>query len=85
MPPKRVNTAVEPSQIPKRSTVIDGKQTSISLEDEFYEAAKHIAKADGMTFKALVNRLDRTRGDKNLSSAVRLYVLKHYQARLASK
>jgi predicted DNA-binding ribbon-helix-helix protein len=61
----------------KRSIVIAGHQTSISLEDEFWKRLKAIAKARGRTLSQLVAEIDKERGKGNLSSAIRVFVLRH--------
>jgi len=52
-----------------------GHKTSISLEDEFWNSLKEIARERGMTFAALVAAIDADRQHANLSSAIRLFVL----------
>lgn len=62
----------------KRSVMIAGHATSISLEEAFWRALKEIADAEGLSVNALVTRIDRERGSDgpgNLSSAIRVYVL----------
>jgi predicted DNA-binding ribbon-helix-helix protein len=63
------------SQVIKRSVVIDGHKTSISLEDAFWSSLKAIAQAQGATVAQTVTTIDGTRMQGNLSSAVRLFVL----------
>ena len=63
------------SQVMKRSVVIDGHKTSISLEDAFWSSLKAIAQAQGVTVGQTVATIDGTRKQTNLSSAVRLFVL----------
>ena len=63
------------SQVIKRSVMIDGHKTSISLEDEFWNSLKAIAQAQGATVAKTVTAIDETRKQGNLSSAVRLFVL----------
>lgn len=63
----------------KRSLSIAGHRTSISLEDEFWEALKEIAALQGQPVSALVVEVDSSRGDLNLSSALRLHALAHYR------
>ncbi len=58
----------------KRSVVIDGHRTSVSLEPEFWEALGTLAREEGVSVNALVARIDRMRTG-NLSSAIRVYVL----------
>ena len=64
------------SPIVKRSIVLAGHKTSITLEDQFWESLKDIAKSKQMTLAQLVSSVDLDRGHANLSSAVRLFVLK---------
>ncbi|MGB8281161.1 MAG: ribbon-helix-helix domain-containing protein [Pseudolabrys sp.] len=63
------------SAIIKRAIMIDGHKTSISLEDAFWSSLKEIAHAEGATVSELVAKIDETRKQGNLSSAVRLFVL----------
>ena len=66
------------SQIVKRSIVIAGHKTSVSLEDAFWKALKEIAAGRNMTLSELVGAIDAERRHGNLSSAVRLFVLDYY-------
>ena len=63
------------SQVVKRSIVIDGHKTSVSLEDAFWTGLREIAQAQDATLSKLVGEIDRTRQQGNLSSAIRLFVL----------
>jgi predicted DNA-binding ribbon-helix-helix protein len=63
------------SQVVKRSVVIDGHKTSISLEDAFWSNLKAIAQTQGATVAQTVTTINETRKQGNLSSAVRLFVL----------
>jgi predicted DNA-binding ribbon-helix-helix protein len=63
----------------KRSIMIDGHRTSVSLEDEFWTAMKSIANRRDVTLTDLIESIDRKRGDGNLSSAIRVFVLAHYR------
>ena len=65
------------SSVVKRSVVIGGHKTSISLEDAFWSHLKDIAHAQRATLSALVAKIDETRQHNNLSSAIRLFVLEH--------
>jgi predicted DNA-binding ribbon-helix-helix protein len=67
------------SSVIKRSIVIDGHKTSVSLEDAFWSDLKEIAHVQGLTLSKLVGRIDGTRQHTNLSSAIRLFVLEHFQ------
>jgi predicted DNA-binding ribbon-helix-helix protein len=63
------------SSIVKRSIVIDGHKTSISLEDAFWTVLKDIAHAECVTVSKVVADIDKKRKLGNLSSALRLFVL----------
>jgi predicted DNA-binding ribbon-helix-helix protein len=63
----------------KRSVIIGGHKTSVSLEDGFWSALKEIAGRRGVTVSHLVASIDHDRQDGNLSSAVRLFVLSFYR------
>jgi predicted DNA-binding ribbon-helix-helix protein len=67
------------STVVKRSIVIAGHRTSISLEDSFWKALKLIAKQRGETLSDIVATIDGKRQDGNLSSAIRVFVLDHYR------
>jgi predicted DNA-binding ribbon-helix-helix protein len=69
------------SPVVKRSIVIAGHKTSVSLEDAFWQALKEIAIARHLTLSDQVAAIDAERQHGNLSSAIRLFVLEHYQAR----
>ncbi|MBX6328064.1 MAG: ribbon-helix-helix domain-containing protein [Pseudolabrys sp.] len=69
------------SPVVKRSIVIAGHKTSVSLEDAFWTSLKEIAAGRGMTLSELVAAIDAKRRHGNLSSAIRLFVLDHYRAR----
>jgi len=66
------------SSIEKRSIVIGGHRTSISLEDAFWNGMKMIAWERKMTLNELVGSIDASREQANLSSAIRLFVLGYY-------
>ena len=68
------------SPVVKRSIVIAGHKTSVSLEDAFWKGLKDIAIARHITLSDLVASIDSGRHHGNLSSAIRLFVLDHYQA-----
>ena len=63
----------------KRSVVVAGHQTSISLEEPFWDALVTLAKAREISLNSLVTEIDRDR-QGNLSSALRVYVLNRLQA-----
>jgi predicted DNA-binding ribbon-helix-helix protein len=65
------------SPVIKRSIIIGGHKTSVSLEDAFWNELKEIAHSQRATVSGLVTQIDDTRQQGNLSSAIRLYVLEH--------
>jgi len=68
------------SPVVKRSIVIAGHKTSVSLEDAFWHGLKEIAAGRKQTLSELVASIDTRRAGGNLSSAIRLVVLEHYRA-----
>ena len=68
------------SPVVKRSIVIAGHKTSVSLEDAFWTGLKEIAKDREMTLSDLVASIDIDRRHGNLSSTIRLLVLDHYRS-----
>ena len=60
----------------KRSVAIAGHRTSVSLEAPFWDALKDMAAARGVSVQALVGEIDAGRGGANLSSAIRVFVLR---------
>jgi predicted DNA-binding ribbon-helix-helix protein len=69
------------SPVVKRSIVIAGHKTSVSLEDAFWRGLKEIAASRHVTLTDLVGAIDTGRQHGNLSSAIRLFVLEFYQVR----
>ena len=67
------------SPVVKRSIVIAGHKTSVSLEDAFWKCLKEIAGNRDVTLSDLVASIDTGRRHGNLSSAIRLFVLEHYR------
>ena len=64
----------------KRSLTIARHRTSVSLEDDFWDALGAIARDEGKSVAALVGEIDKRRSDRahpppSLSAAIRLYVL----------
>jgi len=66
------------SPVQKRSVLINGHKSSVSLEEAFWTALKEIARAKQQTLSDLVSAIDRDRKTGNLSSSLRLYALAHY-------
>jgi len=65
--------------IRKRSVTLAGHRTSVSVEDEFWNELKAIARADGKTVAETLSELDIARAG-NLSSAIRLFILKRLKS-----
>ena len=68
------------TRVIKHSLVIAGHRTSISLEDAFWSELKSVAAARNMSLASLVTEIDSTRGEANLSSAIRVYLFKRVKA-----
>jgi predicted DNA-binding ribbon-helix-helix protein len=68
------------SPVVKRSIVVAGHKTSVSLEEAFWNGMKEISSARGMTLSELVGEIDDNRKQGNLSSAIRLFVLDYYRS-----
>ncbi|MDF2812735.1 MAG: aryl-sulfate sulfotransferase [Microvirga sp.] len=63
------------SGILKRSVAIAGHRTSISLEEPFWELLRQMAEREAVSMQGLIGRIDAERGDQNLSSAIRVFVV----------
>jgi predicted DNA-binding ribbon-helix-helix protein len=68
------------SLVVKRSIIVEGHKTSVSLEQAFWNGLKEIASIRKVTLSELVGSIDSGRDQGNLSSAIRLFVLGHYRA-----
>src|SRR3974390_2150849 len=73
------------SLVVKRSIVVDHHKTSVSLEDDFWNALREIAHGRGETFSQLVGSIDANRQAANLSSAIRMFVLWYYMDQSARR
>ncbi|HEV3373549.1 MAG TPA: ribbon-helix-helix domain-containing protein [Xanthobacteraceae bacterium] len=73
------------SPVVKRSIVIAGHKTSVSLEDAFWKGLKEIASGRDATLSELVASIDADRQHGNLSSALRLFVLDFYRNQLSDE
>ena len=69
------------SPILKRSILIGGHKTSVSLEDAFWSGMKEISRQRDMTLSELASEIDSNRQQGNLSSAIRLFVLDYFRSR----
>jgi predicted DNA-binding ribbon-helix-helix protein len=67
------------SPVVKRSIVVGGHKTSVSLEAAFWNSMKEISRVRSMTLSELVGEIDVARQQGNLSSAIRLFVLDHFR------
>jgi predicted DNA-binding ribbon-helix-helix protein len=72
------------SPVSKRSIIVAGHKTSVSLEDAFWLSLKEIAAARQLTLSDLVATIDNGRHHDNLSSAIRLFVLEHYREQVVA-
>jgi len=80
---KSMGNRMMSSLISKRSIVVAGHKTSVSLEDDFWNALKELAVARDLTLSELVGTTDADRRHGNLSSAIRLFVLGTYRDQLS--
>jgi predicted DNA-binding ribbon-helix-helix protein len=67
----------------KRSIVVAGHKTSVSLEDPFWDGLKEIGGSQEMTLSEVVGDINALRLSGNLSSAIRVFVLGHFQGQMA--
>ena len=68
------------SLIVKRSVVIDGHKTSVSLEETFWSGLKEIAHTQQATLSKVITEINKGRRQGNLSSAIRLFVFDQVRA-----
>jgi len=67
------------STVIKRSVYVGGRTTSVSLEDEFWQALREIANRSNMPMGMLLSQIDGERTTLNLSSATRVFVLNYFR------
>jgi predicted DNA-binding ribbon-helix-helix protein len=67
------------TRIIKRSVVLDGHKTSVSLENEFWDGLQEIARRENLDTSALVKRIADSRTSDNLSSAIRMFVFNRFR------
>lgn len=65
----------------KHTLRIDEAMTSLSIDDEFWDALQEIARLKGVNVTTLVNEINQRRQSPNLSSAVRIFVVEHFMQR----
>ena len=68
------------SPVVKRSIVVGGHKTSVSLEEPFWTSMKESSQQLSVTLSELVGEIDTNRQQGNLSSAIRLFVLDHFKS-----
>lgn len=61
----------------KLSVSLSGHQTSVSIEPEFIAALREIAQTRGRAVAAIIGDIDSARGTRNLSSAIRVWILQN--------
>ena len=71
------------SLVVKRSIVVGGHKTSVSLEDAFWSGLREVAARRVTTLSELVSEVDNQRQHTNLSSALRLFVLDFYRSQVS--
>lgn len=74
-------TDAAPQRIVKRSLSIAGHRSSVSLEQIFWGELRVIAGRRGRSVASLVAEVDAARGEANLSSALRVFVLQQAKGR----
>jgi predicted DNA-binding ribbon-helix-helix protein len=68
------------SSTPIRNVVVAGRRTSVRLEPVMWEALREIARADDITVNDLVTAIARQRGGRNLTAAIRVYIVDFYRS-----
>ncbi len=68
-----------PGRPVKRSIMIAGHRTSVSLEEPFWTGLKVLADSRGLTVAQLIAVIDADRIETGLSGALRVAVLRYYQ------
>ena len=63
----------------KRTIILDGRKTSVTIEDAFWTGLKEIAHFQRVSVSKLIAAIDATRKQSNLSSEIRIFVLEHFQ------
>jgi predicted DNA-binding ribbon-helix-helix protein len=71
--------------VKKRSIIVAGHKTSVSVEDPFWDALGAIAGERKLNMSEIVTSIDEKKISSNLSSSIRLFVLDHYVSAAASK
>ena len=79
------NTGDMKSSVLKRSIVLDGRRTSVSLEDAFWKSLRKIADERNETLSNLISGIDGSRKNANLSSCLRIFVLEFFKQQSAQQ
>ena len=61
----------------KHTVKVNGHDTSVFVEEEFWLELKHISKLKKKSISVLISNVDKNKKTQNLSSAIRLYILNH--------
>tara|TARA_B100001093_G_C26055857_1_gene688355 strand:+ start:285 stop:488 length:204 start_codon:yes stop_codon:yes gene_type:complete len=61
----------------KHTVKVNGHNTSVFIEREFWQELKSISKKEGKSLTVIISNVDKNKKSKNLSSAIRLYILNH--------
>ena len=69
----------------KRSVALNGRNTSISLEKDFWDALNELARDEALTVPKLIARIKSEEVAENLSSSVRVFLLRHYREGMARR
>jgi predicted DNA-binding ribbon-helix-helix protein len=69
----------------KRSVMIENRYTSVSVENDFWQALREIARLRCVTLSQLISSIDADRQFANLSSAIRLFVLRFFREQLVQQ
>jgi predicted DNA-binding ribbon-helix-helix protein len=72
------------SSVGKRSIVVAGRKTSVSLEEAFWNGVKEISGLRDMTLSELIDEINGNRQQGNLSSGIRLFVLDYFKSRVGA-
>ena len=78
------HTRIKKTDVIKRSILINGHKTSVSLENVFWQGLHEIADHNHAKVALLVEQIDRDRITCNLSSAIRVFVFKHFHEKFAA-
>ena len=71
--------------VTKRSVRIAERKTSISVEDNFWQSLKDIAEERNCSVDELITQIKEISDQRNLSSAIRVFVLKHFREKAANR